>query len=315
MTDPAGPEQLVFRASADGFTFHKLAPQPEFVSDLKNSFAGGNTMFWSPAEQHYVLTYRWYDGEWGQVLDERRAEAVGLRPIGKHVYFKDCSDAVLLTSRAGSTTYDRTFMETFIRPGLGDSNWVSRTNYPLTCILPAGPSGCGSSWPMPMSFRSGSGERSGLAAFLPSPVLRLRCDPANAEQRRQWPGATVGRLVHHADAGGRRSVEITYEHDTAAPAIEIDRIVAAEPSHDARELVLAEPLADTRPAAIRDDEHEPGAVVGPAGRRSRVEGASRPLRDLASPQDHAESGHRLPAAVRSRRLAGGDAPAPCGAVP
>jgi hypothetical protein len=30
-------------------------------------------------------------------------------------------------------------METFIRPGLGDSNWVSRTNYPLTGILPAGP--------------------------------------------------------------------------------------------------------------------------------------------------------------------------------
>jgi hypothetical protein len=29
-------------------------------------------------------------------------------------------------------------METFVRPGLGDSNWVSRTNYPLTGILPAG---------------------------------------------------------------------------------------------------------------------------------------------------------------------------------
>jgi hypothetical protein len=26
-----------------------------------------------------------------------------------------------------------------VRPGLGDSNWVSRTNYPLTGILPAGP--------------------------------------------------------------------------------------------------------------------------------------------------------------------------------
>jgi hypothetical protein len=29
-------------------------------------------------------------------------------------------------------------MEAFIRPGLGASNWVSRTNYPLTGILPAG---------------------------------------------------------------------------------------------------------------------------------------------------------------------------------
>jgi hypothetical protein len=73
-----------------------------------------------------------------RVLDERRAQAIGLRQIGKHVYFKDCSDGVLLTSRAGSTTYDRTFMETFVRPGPGDSNWGSRTNYPLTGILPAG---------------------------------------------------------------------------------------------------------------------------------------------------------------------------------
>jgi hypothetical protein len=30
-------------------------------------------------------------------------------------------------------------MEVFIRPGLGTGNWVSRTNYPLTGILPSGP--------------------------------------------------------------------------------------------------------------------------------------------------------------------------------
>lgn len=73
-----------------------------------------------------------------QVLDEKRAEAVGLQRAGPHVFFRDCSDAVLLTTRPGSTVYDRTFMETFIRPGLGDSKWVSRTNFPLTGIPPAG---------------------------------------------------------------------------------------------------------------------------------------------------------------------------------
>ena len=198
MRDPAGPKRLVFWASADGFSFRKLDPQPDFVSDLRNSFDGGNTMFWSEAEGQYVLYYRWYDDEWGrgrrsmarttskdlmtwtkpvpmtygdtpreqfyvnntqpyfraphlyvapaarfmegrQALDEKRAAAIGLQPIGRHVYFKDTSDGVLLTSRAGSERYDRTFMETFVRPGPGDSNWVSRTNYPLTGILPAGP--------------------------------------------------------------------------------------------------------------------------------------------------------------------------------
>jgi hypothetical protein len=199
ITDPGGTKRLVFWTSADGFSFRKLEPQPDFVSDLSNSFDGGNTMFWSEAEGQYVLYYRWYDGEWGrggrrtmarttstdcmtwtkpvpmtygdspreefyvnntqpyfrapdlylapaarfmqgrQVLDDQRAQSLGLSVIDKHVYFKDCSDGVLLTSSAGSNVYDRTFMETVIRPGQGDSNWVSRTNYPLTGILPAGP--------------------------------------------------------------------------------------------------------------------------------------------------------------------------------
>jgi hypothetical protein len=73
-----------------------------------------------------------------QAITGEQAAEIGLKPIGKHVYYKDCSDAVLLTSRAGSTAYDRLFMETFIRPGTGTSNWVSRSNYPLTGILPAG---------------------------------------------------------------------------------------------------------------------------------------------------------------------------------
>ncbi len=46
---------------------------------------------------------------------------------------------MLLTSRAGSTQFDGTFLEAFVRPGLGASSWVSRTNYPLAGILPNGP--------------------------------------------------------------------------------------------------------------------------------------------------------------------------------
>ncbi|MDP6502042.1 MAG: hypothetical protein QF886_00440 [Planctomycetota bacterium] len=196
--DPAGPKRLVFWGSADGFNFRKLDPQPDLVSDLRNCFDGGNTMFWSEAEQQYVLYYRWYDGEWGKggrrsmakttskdllewsesepmtygdtpreqfytnsthpyfraphiyiapaarfmegrrVVTDEQVEAIGLKESHGYFYGDDCSDAVLLTSRAGTTQYDRTFMETFIRPGLGPSNWVTRTNYPLAGILPFG---------------------------------------------------------------------------------------------------------------------------------------------------------------------------------
>ena len=69
-----------------------------------------------------------------QVLTEAEARLIHVDPG----YFKDCSDAVLLTSRGG-THYQRTFLEAFLRPGLGVENWVSRSNYPALNVIPAGP--------------------------------------------------------------------------------------------------------------------------------------------------------------------------------
>jgi len=52
---------------------------------------------------------------------------------------QDCSDGVLLTSRAGTTQYDFTFMESFVRPGIGPQNWTSRNNYPALGVVQTGP--------------------------------------------------------------------------------------------------------------------------------------------------------------------------------
>jgi hypothetical protein len=68
-----------------------------------------------------------------QVLSAGEARAVNVDPG----YYKDCSDAVFLTTRGG-TRYDRTFMEAFLRPGLGLENWVSRSNYPALGVVPTG---------------------------------------------------------------------------------------------------------------------------------------------------------------------------------
>ncbi len=54
--------------------------------------------------------------------------------------FQDTSEAVLMTTRAGSTAYDRVFMEGWVRPGLHFRNWTSRTNYPACGILRTGKS-------------------------------------------------------------------------------------------------------------------------------------------------------------------------------
>jgi hypothetical protein len=68
-----------------------------------------------------------------QILSDEQAKKLNVNPN----YFKDCSDAVLMTSRGGNI-YDRTFMEGFIRPGIGLQNWVSRSNYPALNVVQTG---------------------------------------------------------------------------------------------------------------------------------------------------------------------------------
>jgi hypothetical protein len=69
-----------------------------------------------------------------QVLTERQAKEFGV----DSKYFEDCSDAFFMTSRGGNK-YDRTFMEAFIRPGIGMGNWVSRSNYPALNVVQTSP--------------------------------------------------------------------------------------------------------------------------------------------------------------------------------
>jgi hypothetical protein len=68
-----------------------------------------------------------------QVLSAEQAKAIRVDPK----YFKDCSDAVLISSRGG-LRYQRTFLDAFLRPGVGLENWVSRSNYPALNVLQTG---------------------------------------------------------------------------------------------------------------------------------------------------------------------------------
>ena len=69
-----------------------------------------------------------------QVLTEDQAIQLNVNPK----YFEDCSDVVFMTSRGGSH-YTRTFMEAFIKPGIGLQNWVSRSNYPVLNVVQTSP--------------------------------------------------------------------------------------------------------------------------------------------------------------------------------
>ncbi|CAL1520741.1 hypothetical protein MMC2321_04531 [Chitinophaga sp. MM2321] len=69
-----------------------------------------------------------------QVVADKEAIKLNVNPS----YYKDCSDAVLLSTRGGNE-YSRTFMESFIRPGIGLENWVSRSNYPALNVVQTSP--------------------------------------------------------------------------------------------------------------------------------------------------------------------------------
>ena len=51
----------------------------------------------------------------------------------------DCSDVVLMPTRPGSHTYDFTFKESLVRPGIGYQNWTTRTNYSAIGVVQTGP--------------------------------------------------------------------------------------------------------------------------------------------------------------------------------
>ncbi|HOD51879.1 MAG TPA: hypothetical protein PKJ78_17710 [Candidatus Hydrogenedentes bacterium] len=69
-----------------------------------------------------------------KVIPDGMAERMGANTG----YVGDCSDTVFMSTRGGNV-YDRTFMESFVRPGFGLENWTSRTNYTCYGIIPTGP--------------------------------------------------------------------------------------------------------------------------------------------------------------------------------
>lgn len=112
-------------------------------SNTPEQFYINNTFPYARAPHIYIgLAARFMEGK--RVLTPEQAEEAGTihlhyeNPEGVFdtITYNDCSDAVLLSTRAGSTVYDRTFMEAYVRPGIGYGNWASRCNYPLSGIHP-----------------------------------------------------------------------------------------------------------------------------------------------------------------------------------
>lgn len=69
-----------------------------------------------------------------KVLTDAQAKSLGVSTD----YRSDCAETVFMTSR-GANSYDRTFMEGFIRPGTDLGNWASRAGMTSLGIVPTDP--------------------------------------------------------------------------------------------------------------------------------------------------------------------------------
>ena len=119
----------VGRTTSEDF-IHWSAPEQMTFGDtpLEHLYTQQTTPYYRAPHIYIAIGGRFIPGR--QVLSEEQAKALDVN----HSYFKDCSDVYFMTTRGGSV-YDRTFMESFIRPGIGLNNWVSRTNYPVLNVV------------------------------------------------------------------------------------------------------------------------------------------------------------------------------------
>ena len=167
-----GEPVLLGYVSQDGIQWRQLREEP-LLTDGK--FDSLNVAFWDLVRNHYVALYRdfrhgirtikysksknfldWTAGEWGD-FGETPPEHLytnGTVPYFRapHLYLAlprrflpwrqlypdapvpGASDGVFMSSRDG-VHWDRSFLESFIRPGLDPRNWPQRTNTPARGIV------------------------------------------------------------------------------------------------------------------------------------------------------------------------------------
>jgi hypothetical protein len=127
-----GGYRWVSRAVSDDFLNWTIEGEMNYGGAPPEHLYTNQTSSYFRAPHMYIgICARFMPGR--QVLNAEQAAAVGVDPG----YFKDCSDAVLVSSR-GARDYRRAFMEAFVRPGVGLQNWVSRSNYPALNLIQTG---------------------------------------------------------------------------------------------------------------------------------------------------------------------------------
>jgi len=124
----------VARATSSDFRNWSEPVEMEFANAPPEHIYISQTQPYFRAPHIYLgLAARFNPGR--RALTDEQVRALDLDNPRNYAELKDDdSDAVLLSSRGGNR-YDRTFLESFIRPGLDPRNWVARANYPALGLI------------------------------------------------------------------------------------------------------------------------------------------------------------------------------------
>ncbi len=121
-TNRAGIRRITRATSTDYLNWSEPV-EMQYAGGFAEQFYTSQTFAYPRAPHLYIaLAARFMKGR--KAMSDEVANQIGVYPG----YASDTSDTVLMTSRGGNV-FDRTFMESYLRAGLGYENWVSRTNY------------------------------------------------------------------------------------------------------------------------------------------------------------------------------------------
>ena len=97
-------------------------------SPLEEIYTNQTTPYFRAPHVYLSFAARFVPGR--QVISDEEASRLQLAAG----FQKDVSDAILMSTQGGAV-FQRSFLTSFVRPGIGARNWVSRTNYPALGIV------------------------------------------------------------------------------------------------------------------------------------------------------------------------------------
>jgi hypothetical protein len=127
--------------SKDFVTWTEPVPMTYGDTPSENLYTNSTAEYFRAPHLYVAFPARFMEGRKGTMTDEqfRGLEISDFYKQRAQTFNHSPADGVFMTTRAGATAYDRTFMESFVRPGIGLENWVNRGNYPLRGLVQTGP--------------------------------------------------------------------------------------------------------------------------------------------------------------------------------